>query len=123
MRVVGVLLAVLLLWACDEKRMGRSPEKPPPPLPIPYQAKYPEPQGTQLKPVKLNAGETQWLPLEAGTRLERWDPAVVELVPGDGGVTLKAVRTGAAVVTGADARGVSVELKVQVFPPLPTQVR
>ena len=118
MRAVAVTLCLLALAGCDEKRMNPTPEKPPPPMPLPYSARFPEPKGAQLKPVRLNAGERQWLALEAGTRLERWDPSVVTVVEGDGGVTLEAVRPGSAVVAGTDVRGVPVEVKVQVFPPL-----
>jgi len=110
-------LAALALFACDEKRMGRSPEKHTPP-PVPYEAHYPMPSGTRLKNVRMNAGETQTVALEAGTKLTRTDNGIVELAETDGGVNLKALHAGAVVIEGKDARGLDVQLPVQVFPPL-----
>ena len=120
MRLAWLALAGLALVACEQKRMTPSPEKKAIPK-IPYEAYYPEPKGEQLRPVRMNAGEVQWVPLDHGIKMSRWDEGALAVTPGDGGVTLKALRAGGAIVEGVDERGLAVQLPVEIFPPLKTQ--
>ena len=111
------LLMALALIGCDEKRMGRSPEKKKPPPP-PYESHYAEVPGVHLPVVRMNAGEHLHLPLDGGVVMARWDDSVLEVKNFDGGVDIRAVRAGAALIEGKDERGVVVQLPVQVFPPI-----
>jgi hypothetical protein len=112
-----LVVALTAFTACDEKRMGRTPETKAP-LPVPYESHYAPVQSVHLQSLRMNAGETQVVALDGGVTMTKWDDSVVEVQNLDGGVRVHAVRAGAAVVTGVDERGVAVDVRVQVFPPL-----
>ncbi len=113
-----LLVALIALSACDEKRMGRSPEKPKPPPPVPYHSHYSDVPTIHLGLLRMSPGETQFVSVDGGVTMSRWDDSVVEVKNLDGGVSVHAVRQGAALVEGTDVRGVAVDIPVQVFPPL-----
>jgi hypothetical protein len=112
-----ILVALTALTACDEKRMGRSPEKKTPP-PVPYQSHYSEVPTINLRVMRMSPGENQYLELDGGVTMAKWDDTVVDVTNVDGGVRVHAIRQGSALIQGTDQRGVVVSLPVQVFPPL-----
>ena len=117
LRFAAYLGVALALLGCDEKRMGRTPEKKTP-MAVPYESHYSDVPSIHLKMLRMSPGETQVVAIDGGVTMSKWDDAVVEVANIDGGVSVHAVRQGSALVQGTDVRGVQVDMPVQVFPPL-----
>lgn len=117
MRPLAYLLVALALLGCDEKRMGRTPGTKKP-MAVPYESHYSDVPSVHLKVVRMSPGETQTVMVDGGVKMTKWDDTVVEVTNIDGGVSVRAVRQGSALIQGTDATGLEVDLPVQVFPPL-----